>query len=178
MAGEVVTAREARVLFRATLAVSMLGIFLGIFFWFVNTDIAVRIAAALLVGIVGIISFFRHSVFYRSDQERMGWNQDHPEFQFEVGYANLAIGIWALVAVTLNWGAFACGLVLAIYGTYLLCTLLLHAKGSVRGSTAPAPANRQRAVRSLFFTLFFVVFLFVFAVIGFAHAGVVPFTTL
>ncbi|WP_321505905.1 DUF6790 family protein [uncultured Methanoregula sp.] len=175
MADETVTAREATLLFWATMAVSMAGIFLGIFFSFTSIDLAVRVAAALLVGIVGIISFFRHSVYFRSDQVRMGWHQDHPAFQLEVGYANLAIGIWALVAAVFNGSALACGLVLAIYGTYLLCTLFLHAAEAADTRYKNIPADRQRAVRSVLSTLFFVLFLFGFAFIAFARAGLVPF---
>jgi hypothetical protein len=169
-----VTAREATLLFRATIAVSMAGIFFGIFFMFMNTDLAVRIAAALMVGLVGIISFLRHSVCYRSDQVRMGWHQDHPEFQIEVGFANLAMGIWALVVAAFNWGAAACGITLAIYGTYLFCTLVLHAS-QARSATALPPADRERAVRSVFSTGFFVLFLLGFAILAFARAGFIPF---
>ncbi|MFA4877259.1 MAG: hypothetical protein WC586_07565 [Methanoregula sp.] len=178
IAGGSVTAREATVLFSATIVISMVGIFVGIFFFFISSDLAVRIAAALLVGVVGIISFFRHSVYFRSDQARMGWHQDHPEFQLETGYANLAIGIWALAAAVLNLGALACGLVLAIYGTYLLCTLFLHAAEAFSWKENTVPADRARAVRSIFFTLFFVLFLFGFAFIGFARAELVPFVHL
>ena len=113
MTGEPATAREATLLFQATMLVSMVGIFLGIFFMFMNTDLTIRIAAALLVGLVGVISFLRHSVCYRSDQVRMGWHQDHPEFQIEVGFANLAIGIWALVAAVFNGGRQPAGSCLA-----------------------------------------------------------------
>jgi hypothetical protein len=62
------TAKEASRLKGATMAVSMIGIFLCIFFLFVNTDLTVRIAAATLVGVVGFLSFLRHSVYYASDQ--------------------------------------------------------------------------------------------------------------
>ena len=79
------TAREASLLMGATMVISMIGIFIGIFFLFISTDIAIRIAAAVLVGGVGIISFVRHSVYYQSDQARMGWRQDHPEFQTRSG---------------------------------------------------------------------------------------------
>lgn len=74
------TAHEASLLMGATMAISMMGIFLGIFFLFINTDLTVRITAATLVGIIGILSFLRHSVYYESDQVRMGWRQDHKEF--------------------------------------------------------------------------------------------------
>ncbi|MDO9035935.1 MAG: hypothetical protein Q7U51_12115, partial [Methanoregula sp.] len=70
------TAHEASLLMGATLAISMIGIFIGIFFLFINIEIAIRIAAAVLVGVVGIISFVRHAVYFESDQIRMGWRQE------------------------------------------------------------------------------------------------------
>jgi hypothetical protein len=168
------TAREASLLMGATMAVSMIGIFTGIFFLFNSIDIAVRIAAAILVGVVGVISFVRHSVCYESDQCRMGWRQDHPEFQLEVGYANLAIGIWALVAAVFNQGL-VCGVVLAIYATYLFCTLLLHVYEAHAWEDLHIPAHRSRAIRSVVSTGFFVLVLAAFAFIAFARAGVLPF---
>ena len=143
------TAHEASLLMGATMAVSMIGIFMGIFFLFTNTDIAVRIAAATLVGVVGVLSFLRHSVYYESDQVRMGWRQDHPEFQLEVGYANLAIGIWGLVAAALGWGL-VCGVMLAAYATYLLCALLLHLSqaGHRRTCTTPHSASVRSGASS------------------------------
>ena len=75
-------------------------------------------------------------------------------------------------------GALACGLVLAIYGTYLLCTLFLHTAGAFCKKDQIIPADKGRAMRSVFSTLFFVLFLFGFALIGFARAGLVPFVHL
>ncbi len=155
------------------MAVSMIGIFLGIFFLFVNTDLTVRIAAATLVGAVGILSYLRHSIYYASDQVRMGWHQEHPEFQLEVGYANLAIGIWALVAAALGWGL-ACGMMLATYGTYLFCAFLLHLSQSRANADLHDPALRARAIRSIISTGFFVLALFGFALVAFARAGLLP----
>jgi hypothetical protein len=175
MAAAQPTAHEASLLMGATMAVSMMGIFIGIFFLFISIEIAVRIAAAILVGVVGIISFVRHSVYYKSDQMRMGWRQDHPEFQLEVGYANLAFGIWALVAAVFDWGVLACGMTLAIYATYLLCALLLHLFEAHAWEDLHIPAHRTRAIRSVFSTGFFVLALFFFGVVALARAGVLPF---
>ena len=104
------------------------------------------------------MSFVRHSVFYQSDQARMGWRQDHPEFQLEVGYANLAVGIVALLAAVLDWGPLACGIVLLIYGLYLLCSLLLHMYEALYVRDI-----RARATKSVINTGIFVVVLLIFA---------------
>jgi len=168
------TAREASLLMGATMAVTMVGIFIGIFLVFLNIDLAIRAAAALLVGVVGLISYLRHSVYYESDQVRMGWHQDHPEFQLEVGYANLTLGIWALVAAAAGW-VLVCAVMLAAYGTYLLCALRLHLSQARAHDGQHDPALRSRAVKSVVSTGFFVLFLFVFALVAFARAGVLPF---
>jgi hypothetical protein len=168
------TAHEASLLMGATLAISMIGIFIGIFFLFINIEIAIRIAAAVLVGVVGVISFVRHSIYYESDQIRMGWRQEHKEFQLEVGYANLAIGIWGLVAAAFNWGL-VCGVVLAIYATYLICTFFLHLNESHAWEDLHKTAHRSRAIKSVVSTGFFVLVLAGFAFIAFAHAGMVSF---
>jgi hypothetical protein len=168
------TAHEASLLMGATLAISMIGIFIGIFYLFINIELAIRIVTAVLAGFVGIISFVRHSVYYESDQIRMGWRQEHKEFQLEVGYANLAIGIWGLVAAVFNWGL-VCGVVLAMYATYLFCTLLLHLSESHAWQDLHKAAHRSRAIKSVVSTGFFVIVLAGFAFIAFAHAGVLPF---
>jgi hypothetical protein len=168
------TAHEASLLMGATLAISMIGIFIGIFYLFINIELAIRIVTAVLAGFVGIISFVRHSVYYESDQIRMGWRQEHKEFQLEVGYANLAIGIWGLVAAVFNWGL-VCGVVLAMYATYLFCTLLLHLSESHAWEDLHKAAHRSRAIKSVVSTGFFVIVLAGFAFIAFAHACVLPF---
>ena len=167
------TAREASLLMKATILTSMIGIFIAIFLLFINIDIAIRIATVILVGVVGIISFIRHSVYFESDQVRMGWRQDHPEFQLEVGYANLTLGIWAVVAAAAGW-ILVCAAILAAYGTYLLCALLLHLSQLRAQDNRQDPALRSRVIKSVFSTGFFVLALFAFALIAFARAGVLP----
>ena len=174
MATDTHTAREATLLFGATMVVSMVGVFLGIFYLFVNIDLSIRITTALLVGVVGIASFFRHSVFYLSDQARMGWKQEHPEFQLEVGYANLALGLWAIMVVALGWGALSCGLLLATYGTYLLCTLALHIREVYAAKDLRHTGHRNRAMTSVISTGIFVAMLLFFAAVAFGRAGVIP----
>jgi hypothetical protein len=160
----------ATVLFAATIVATVVGIFVTIYFLFINPDLAYRVAAATLVGIVGLLSFLRHSVFYQSDQARMGWIQDRPEFQLEVGYANLAIGLVAFAAAGLNWGPLACGISLLTYGTYLLCALLLHAYEAIY-----VVEIRGRATKSAVNTAFFVAALYIFGFFALAGSHAPPF---
>jgi hypothetical protein len=112
--------RISQLLMNATMAVGAIGYFIG--FSKISTagaEAAVSPVALLSVGVVGILSMVRHSVFHRSDAIRMGWNQGRRNnFQIEVGFANLAIGLPAILAVTLDWGiAVEAGFVLA-YALY------------------------------------------------------------
>jgi hypothetical protein len=170
MAGGKDDPKIASFLFGATLVATLAGIFITIYYLFADPVFAYRIAAAILVGVVGVISFLRHSVFYRSDQARMGWRQDHPEFQLEVGYANLAIGIAAFLAAGLNWGPLACGITLLIYGLYLLCTLLLHAHEALYVKDL-----RARATKSVINTGIFVIVLLIFAWLALSSAHAIHF---
>jgi len=163
--------RIASQLMAATMVTSMIGIFFGIYLLFVNPGLAFRVLAAILVGVVGTLSFLRHSVYYRSDQARMGWTQEHPEFQLEVGYANLAMGIAAFAAAILDWGSLACGITLFTYGTYLFCTFLLHLRQAITPDDLHHQGQRQRALRSTVNSGFFVAVLYIFAFLAIARAG-------
>src|SRR5215218_4292046 len=59
---------------------------------------------AVVVGGVGVVSFLRHAVFARSDAVRMGWSgEGGSNFQLEVGFANFAFGLAALIAHFEDW---------------------------------------------------------------------------
>ena len=87
----------------------------------------------LNVGCVGVVSFLRHVVFARGDAARMGWGaESDSNFQLEVGFANLAIGVAALLAWAGEWGVAAEAAVTLVYGLYLLQAALLHLRNRVR----------------------------------------------
>ncbi len=77
------------------------GIGLAIGYSTVNdTPASLSLAALLAVGGSGVLSWLRHSVFHRSDAKRMGWDLgQRNNFQIEVGIANLAWGILAILSV-------------------------------------------------------------------------------
>jgi len=162
-----ISSRTASLLFSATLASTILGIFLGLYFYFASEWItSLRIATFLLVGTVGLLSFLRHSVFYKSDQARMGWHQENPRFQIEVGFANLAIGVAGLAAALLWWGPLACGMALLTYGLYIACTLLLHTREAF-SSSSEGKRGLKRMVNAALFTIS----LLGFAAFAFGAAG-------
>jgi hypothetical protein len=151
----------ANLLFILTLVVSILGIFLGLFFFFVDPGTGLRIAMILMVGLVGVFSYLRHTIFYRSDQARIGWTQDRPQFQMEVGWANLAIGILALLSGILQWGMLAYGISFLTYGIYLFGALLTHVRDVL---IDPSAGKKKRG--SIINTGFFVFFLLLYGVLA------------
>lgn len=83
-------------------------------------DPSLTVAVLLAVGLAGLLSFFRHSVFHRSDAARMGWDLGRRNnFQIEVGIANLAFALLACFAVVLGWGLVAEASAFLGFGFYL-----------------------------------------------------------
>jgi hypothetical protein len=106
--------------------IGALGIFFG--FYFLSTDPlhALRLVTASAVGIVGVLAFLRHVPFHRSDAARLGWETDRPDWQFEVGFANLAFGLPALFIALLFPSYPAFFVLLASYSLYLGQAAALH----------------------------------------------------
>ena len=94
---------------------------------------ALAVATPTAVGLIGLLAFLRHFVFHESDAKRLGWESGRPEFQYEVGFANLAFALVALLAYFGGWGIGAQAAVLLGFGLYLLQAALLHTWQSVRG---------------------------------------------
>ena len=51
-----------------------------------------------------MLAWFRHFIFYKDDAKRLGWETEHPDWMWEVGFANGAFGFM---------GLFRCSAVLA-----------------------------------------------------------------
>ncbi len=131
--------------------VATVGIFLGFYFLFSgNPPLGVSLVAVLAVGVVGLIAFLSHVVLHREDAARLGWEVGAPYFQYEVGFANLAFAIAALIAVAASFGPRAGETVIIGYAVYLLQAGLLHARLSAEAGNGE---RRGRAVLSLVFAL-------------------------
>lgn len=121
--------RVASFLMTATYVVGGVGFFLG-FQQATSSDAASALepVAVLSVGVVGIVSMIRHSIFNRSDAVRMGWDLGRRNnFQIEVGFANLAIGVPALLSVALDWGTTAQAALVLAYALYFAQVAVLSA---------------------------------------------------
>ncbi len=140
--------------------IATVGIFFGFYLLFSgNQSLGVSLVAVLAVGIVGLIAFVSHVLLHREDAARLGWAVPVPYFQYEVGFANLAFAVAALVAVLASFGPRAGAAVILGYAVYLLQAGLLHARLSIGPD---AGSRRGRAIFSL---------VFAFAMLGFVGAS-------
>ncbi len=131
-------------------------VFLG-FFFASQPDLALKIVSLGMVGAVGILSFITHVPLHKADAARLGWKTERPDWQFEVGFANLSFGLASILA------AFWCGgmrVVLICYAIYLLQAAILHGYRAL----SVKPVELARLFRSSFLTLIYSVFMIYFAV--------------
>jgi len=111
--------RSATILMAGTYAIAALGIGLG-FSALSDPDPDLGLAALLAVGGGGLLSFVRHALFHRADQQRIGWTSAHTNpFQIEVGLANLAWGLYAVAAFAFGWGLAAQSAGFLVFGLYM-----------------------------------------------------------
>ena len=144
----------------ASMVIGSIGIFVGFYYLGSAPQLSLSIVTATTVGIVGVLAFVRHVVFHKSDAARLGWETDRPDWMFEVGFANLAFGLMALLVVFAGWGMQAQVVVLLGYAFYLFQAALLHA---YRYFT-DAERTRARLWRSVIATLLFAGMMAFFAI--------------
>src|SRR5215207_456419 len=126
--------RPARVAMAVGNVICVVGLFLGFLRLSDGGDEAIKPVALLSVGGLGIVSFVRHAVLHRSDAARMKWDLGQTNnFQIEVGMANLAWGVMALLAVLGDWGTAAQGALTCVFGLYLLMAGGLHIRILIAG---------------------------------------------
>src|ERR687889_1404024 len=130
---------------------------------------ALEVVTPTAVGLVGVLAFVRHFVFHEGDAKRLGWESTGPEFQYEVGFANLAFALVAFLAYFGGWGVGARVAVVLGFGLYLSQAALLHAWRSVRGR-----GGLRRFLRSALPALVFGLLMMYLAIRGMIGAGLCP----
>jgi hypothetical protein len=130
---------------------------------------ALAIVTPTAVGLVGLLAFVRHFVFHESDAKRLGWESTGAEFQYEVGFANLAFALVAFLVYFGGWPAAAQVAVVLGYGLYLLQAALLHTWQSVRGE-----GRLRRLLQSALPALVFSLLMIYLAVNAMIQAGLFP----
>lgn len=120
------------------------------------------LSCLLAVGIVGLLSFVRHALLNRSDAARMGWDYGRRNnFQIEVGIANLAWGIVAILAVALGWGLAVESATFLVFGGYIALVALMNVF---------SPGQQRRDIGAIFATGAFGAILLYVGIIGIAAA--------
>jgi hypothetical protein len=104
-----------------------IGIFFAFNYFFSNElPTSIHFINVFCVGFVGLVSFFSHFVFHKTDAKMLGWEKGNPNFQFEVGFANLSFSIIAFSGYLGKWGTEAESAIIIGYSLYLLMASFLH----------------------------------------------------
>jgi len=74
----------------------------------------------------GLISFISHVIFHKADAKRLGLESASTGYQFEVGFANLAMGLSALAAFLFQWGIPAYIVLVLCYSLYIMQAVVFH----------------------------------------------------
>lgn len=90
------------------------------------------------VAFNGLISFIAHVIFHKADAKRLGLESANPGFQYEVGFANLAIGLAATIAFFYAWGVVANTVLVLCYSLYILQAVIFHLWRYVSGEKRSA----------------------------------------
>jgi hypothetical protein len=143
------------------------GIFgVGVGIWRLpDASSALAVVTPTAVGLVGLLAFLKHFV-HESDAKRLGWESTGPEFQYEVGFANLAFALVAFLAYFGGWAVAAQVAVVLGYGVYLLQAALLHTWQSVHGE-----GRLRRLLQSALPALVFSLLMIYLAVNAMIQAG-------
>ncbi len=129
--------RISQILMNLTYLSGGVGLFIG-FNTVGGDDPSLSAAALIAVGLTGLLSFFRHSVFHESDAKRMGWDMGgRNNFQIEVGIANLAWAVLAVFAVALDWGLVAEAASFVVFGFYMVGVAAMLATTPGPGAARP-----------------------------------------
>jgi len=118
-----------------------------------NSDLprGIAIASLTAVGAVGVLSFVSHVCLHAADAEQIGFKAVNPDFQYEVGFANLGIGLAAVISFFGNWGLAADTVIILAYGLYMFQAGALHLYRS-RGKKSSSRANLVRAIPTFVFS--------------------------
>ena len=158
----------ARALHLMELFAGIVGVWIGL--WRLPEAVsALEVVTPTAVGLVGLLAFLRHFVFHQSDAQRLGWESAKPQFQYEVGFANLAFALVAFLAYLGGWSVGAQVVVVLGYGLYLLQAALLHTWESVCGG-----GHRRRLLQNALPALAYSLLMIYLAIRGMIEADLPP----
>ena len=141
-----------------------------LYFRWSDTRPAIEIILLTCVAFNGIISFVSHVIFHKSDAKRLGMESANPGFQFEVGFANLAMGLGATSSLVFHWGAAANIAIILCYALYILQAIILHLYRFIKREKSDAGYFWGSVV----FTSLYVANMLFFAVAGLTQERLLP----
>ncbi len=105
-----------------------IGIALAYYLYFTWSDARPALEVVLLTCVVfnGLISFVSHVIFHKADAARLGLESSSPGYQYEVGFANLAMGLSAVAAYAFQWGISAYIVLVLCYSLYIIQAVVFH----------------------------------------------------
>lgn len=105
-----------------------IGIALAYYLYFTWSDARPALEVVLLtcVAFNGLISFVSHVIFHKADAARLGLESSSPGYQYEVGFANLAMGLSAVAAYAFQWGISAYIVLVLCYSLYIIQAVVFH----------------------------------------------------
>jgi hypothetical protein len=154
----------------ARIVIGAAGVWLG-FYYLPDIKASLNIVCLLSAGFVGLISFLSHVVFYKSDAKRLGFSGGNTAFQWEVGFANMAFGLTALLAYFGSWGLTAEIPIVLGYALYLLQAAILHTYNSFRKEKT----YKGHLIFSVIGTALIVILLLYFSVTAMQSVKMFPF---
>jgi len=155
----------ARIISLLGIIVGGTGIFFGFNYLYDEPILALKIVVITTVGVVGILGFIRHCIFYKSDAKRLGWETDRPDWMFEVGFANLSFGIMGFLMFISNFGLVTYTLIIFGYSIYLMQASFLHLHRYLTGENK----SKQNLWISFILTLLFASMMFYFVIYVFVY---------
>lgn len=133
-----------------------------LFFEWSDARPAVEVILLTCVAFNGLLSFVSHVIFHKDDARRLGLESSNPGFQFEVGFANLAMGLTAVLSLFLHWGVKAYIALIICFSLYILQAVIFHYYRFVKGEKADA----GYLWGSVVFTFIYVANMLFFAIAG------------
>jgi len=140
--------------------ISAIGFFFGFYFLSSNLSLAIEIVSLTTVGVVGLVSFISHVIFHKADAKRINFENQNPGFQFEVGFANLAFSLVAIISYFAKWGILANTVLILAFAVYLFQAAILHTWKSFSGKEKNIGHFFKRGFVTFFFSgmmLFFAI---------------------
>jgi hypothetical protein len=144
-----------------------------VYFKWADARPAMEVILLTCVAFNGLISFVSHVIFHEADAKRLGLESSSTGYQFEVGFANLAMGLSALAAFLFHWGISAYIVLVLCYSLYVMQAVIFHFWRFVKKERSDA----GYLWGSVIFTAIYVANMLFFALAAITQEHLAPFSS-